>query len=400
MGPTDLFRFSGGALRGHRLRTGLSLLGVGIGVGSVILLTGLGEGARRYVMGEFASLGTNLLIIIPGKTETTGMTPIIGGVPHDLTLGDAEALRRIPQVRRVAPWSLGSASARHGERSREVNVIGATSEIKEVRQLRMLSGRFLPPGDPERGQRICVLGFKLQNELFLGRNAVGEVIRIGDYRFRVIGVLAARGLSVGYDVDELVYIPVANGLKMFNRPSLFRIFVEVRSHEEMETAKREAIAVLTERHDDEEDVTILTQDALLSTFGQILTTLTVALVGIAAVSLSVAGVGIMNVMLVSVSERTREIGLLKAVGAGRGQNLFAFLVEAALISTAGGLLGLGLGYLSGRVFMGIFPSFPVHTPAWAVAWAIGVSMGVGLVFGALPARRAARLDPVAALAGR
>lgn len=401
MSFTDLLRFSGGALRGHRLRTALSLLGVAIGVASVLVLTGLGEGARLYVTGEFSSLGTNLIIIIPGRTETTGAAPIMGGVPHDLTLDDAEALRReVPQLRRVAPLSLGTARARYGERSREVNVIGATAELKEVRQLRLRTGRFLPPGDPERGQRVCVIGVKLMRELFPGKSPLGEMIRLGDYRFQVIGVLAPRGVSIGFDIDEMVYIPVANGLRMFNRPGLFRILAQVNSHEEIDTAIRKAVAVLRERHDGEEDVTILTQDAVMDTFGQILTALTAALAGIAAISLSVAGVGIMNVMLVSVSERAGEIGLLKALGAGRGQILLTFLVEASILSLAGGLAGLAVGFTAAQVFVALYPSFPVHPPFWAAMAALSVSLVVGVVFGALPARRASRLDPVAALARR
>jgi putative ABC transport system permease protein len=401
MAVADLFRFSGTALRGHRLRTLLSLLGVAIGVGAVVILTGLGEGARRYVTGEFSSLGTNLLIIIPGRIETTGGAPIMGGVPHDLSLDDAEALRReVPLLRHVAPISLGSAPARHGDRSREVNVVGATAEVKEVRHLRIASGRFLPRGDPKRGQGVCVIGSKVRTELFPDGNSIGAVLRLGEYRFRVIGVLASRGVSIGFDVDELVYVPVANGLKMFNQPGLFRILAQVRSHQEIPEAKRQVIQVITERHDGEEDVTVLTQDAVISTFGQIFTALTAALAGIAAISLSVAGIGIMNVMLVSVSERTGEIGLLKALGAGRGQILFVFLVEATIIATAGGIAGLGVGLVAARVFMVFFPGFPVSPPPWAVLSAIGLSLVVGMLFGLLPARRAARLDPVAALARR
>jgi putative ABC transport system permease protein len=397
----DLFDFSAGALRGHRLRTGLSLLGVAIGVASVILLTSLGEGARIYVTGEFASLGSNLIIVIPGKIETTGAVPLMGGAPRDLTLDDAEAMaRQIRQIRRVAPLTMGEAPARYGSRQRDITVAGTTPDFKDVRILEMASGRYLPPGDPSRGARVCVLGHKLRDELFGGANPLGEWLRLGEERFRVIGVMAPRGTSLGMDLDEVAHVPVSRAMRMFNRTSLFRVLAEVGSFEEIESAKAATIDLLKERHEGFEDVTVLTQDSVMSTFSNILATLTAALGGIAAISLSVAGVGIMNVMLVSVSERVSEIGLLKALGATRRQILSVFLAEASILSMTGGLVGLGLGYAGGRLIIYMWPAFPAQPPVWAVAGALGVALFVGVTFGLLPARRASRLDPVAALAGR
>jgi putative ABC transport system permease protein len=395
----DLFRFSAGGLRGHRLRTFLSLLGVAIGVASVVMLTSLGQGAKLYVTGEFTSLGTNLLIVLPGKTETQGTTPFVTSAPHDLTVADAEALkRRIPQIRRVAPIALGTGPAAYGDRSRDVTVIGTTNEVMAIRQLQMGIGRFLPPGVTDAP--VAVLGAKVQTELFGSKNPLGEILRVGNYRFRVIGVIAPRGTSIGMNLDEVVEIPVDTAMRMFNRTTLFRVMAEVRNHQEIDAARKEAVQVLKERHGGEEDVTVLTQDAVLATFNQILNILTAALAGIAAISLSVAGIGIMNVMLVSVSERTREVGLLKALGVTAGQIVSVFLIEAAIISTAGGLLGLAAGWGAGRVLHHIYPDFPVQAPAWAVAAALLVSISVGLLFGSLPARRAARLDPVEALMRR
>lgn len=399
MRTIDLLRFAGGGLRGHRLRTSLSLLGVGIGVASVILLTSLGEGARRYITGEFASIGSNLLIIIPGKTETAGLAPLVSTAPHDLTIEDAEALLlRVPAIRKVAPLVVGTASVRAGERSRETTVVGSTREILEIRHLKMGSGRFLPPG--VRDAALCVLGARVQRELFPNENPLGKVVRIGDWRFRVIGVIAPRGTSIGMDMDEVVEIPVETGLRVFNRGSLFRVLAEVGSHEQIDRARTAAIEVLRERHDGEEDVTVLTQDSVLSTFNSILKVLTAALAGIAAISLGVAGLGIMNVMLVSVSERTREIGVLKALGATRGQVVAVFLVEAAILATVGGAIGLLGGFVSGQLVQQMYPDFPFQTPGWAVPAALGVSCSVGLIFGIMPASHAARLDPVAALMRR
>lgn len=395
MSTWDLLRYTLGALRGHRLRTWLSLSGVAIGVASVIMLTSLGEGARLYVTGEFSSLGSNLLIFIPGKTETVGATPFVSTAPHDLTVADAEALvRQVPEIRRAAPVAFGSARAQAGDLSRDVSVFGTTNELLEIRGLAMGTGRFLPAGETDAP--VCVLGAKVQHELFGNRNPLGKMVRLGDTRFRVIGVTAPKGTSVGMNLDEVVNIPVDSALRLFNRTGLFRVIAEVGSHADIDAARKRAIDLLAERHG-EEDVTVLTQDAVLSTFRKILGILTAALAGIAAVSLSVAGVGIMNVMLVSVSERTREIGLLKALGGTNGQILRVFLVEAALISTGGGLLGLAVGVGAGQIAQQIFPDFPVQPPLWAVAAALGVSVGVGLLFGGIPARNAARLDPVEAL---
>jgi putative ABC transport system permease protein len=397
----DLVRFASTALTRHRLRSVLSLLGVSIGVAAVVLLTALGEGARRYVTSQFEALGTNLVIVIPGKTETQGALPGIGGAPNDLTIDDALALkRRLPDVDRVVPVVVGPETLSRRERSRQVVVIGATHEFLAVRRLQLGQGSNLPELDPERATPVTVLGHKLAQELCPGESAVGKVVRIGDWRMRVIGVLAPGGTRVGLDTDELAIIPVGTGMKLFNRSSLFRILMDVSAHAEMESVQERAVAILTERHDDEEDVTILTQDSVLGSFSAILGALTIAVGGIAAISLTVAGIGIMNVMLVSVSERTSEVGLLKALGATHRQVLSVFLTEAILLSTTGGLAGLTVGLGIGSLVHAFYPQFDLTPPTWAVVAAIAVSVGSGALFGVLPARRATRLDPVEALAKR
>lgn len=399
MTPGDLLGFSLGAVAGHRLRTSLSLLGVAIGVGAVVVLTALTEGARTYVTGQFASLGTNLVIVVPGRAETTGI-PGVGGTPNDLTLDDAEAVARtVPSVRRVAPLAMGTESVSHDDRTRQVALIGTTPEYRLARRLELGLGEFLPDDAERRGTPVAVLGANLARELFDRRNPIGEVVRVGGWRMRVVGVLAPQGTKLGVDFDEIVLVPVVSAMRMLNRRSLFRILVEVNAHDDLDGARERIRRLLAERHG-EEDVTVITQDAVLSTFGSILNVLTLALVAIAAISLTVAGLGIMNVMLVSVSERTREIGLLRALGAGRGQILAAFLAEAVVLSTGGGLLGLALGWLLVRILVRIVPALPASPPGWAVGAALLVAVGVGVVFGLLPARRATRLDPVAALAGR
>ncbi|MFQ5514073.1 MAG: ABC transporter permease [Myxococcota bacterium] len=400
MRPEDLAGFAVTALLRHRVRTALSLVGVAIGVAAVVLLTGLGEGARGFVLDEFASLGSNLLVLIPGKNETTGAYPGVGGVPHDLTLADARALQRaLPQIRALAPLSMGNETVSHHDRHRQVMVLGSTPEFLEVRQLRVAYGSFLPPGDIERGSQVAVLGATVARELFGNEPAVGHVVRIGDWRTRVIGVLERKGTQIGLNLDDLVLVPVATGMRLFDRRSLFRILIKLRAHEEIASTCPRALEILRERHG-EEDVTCVTQESVISSLSSILRVLTLGLVGIAAISLSVAGIGIMNLMLVSVSERTHEIGLLKAVGASRRQVLAVFLAEAVFLASAGGLLGLAVGGLGTQLIAWLYPNFPVTVPAWALWAALATSFVVGALFGVLPARRATQLDPVDALSGR
>jgi putative ABC transport system permease protein len=391
-------RFAFGAVRGHALRSSLTLLGFAIGVAAVVLLTALGEGARGYVTDQFMSLGSNLIVVLPGRTETTGNAPIFGGTPRDLTIRDMQAVRQhVPRIRRIAPLAVGSAQAAYGDRRRESTIVGTTAEYSPMRRVGVTSGQFLPEIDPDREEPVAVLGQTVRRELFGDENPLGRSIRIGDFRYRVIGIIEPKGQALGMNLDEIVFVPVASALRIFNQTSLFRLLVEVGAHSEIEDVRREVLAILKQRHDNEEDVTVVTQDSVLGAFNRILAALTLSLAGIAAISLSVAGIGIMNVMLVSVSERTSEIGLLKAIGAPPREIERVFLVEAVLLALAGGAFGLILGYIGAAALGQAYPELPAEPPWWAVAGAVAVSFGAGIAFGVLPARRAARLDPVAAL---
>lgn len=378
------------------------LVAMAIGVAAVVTLTSLGEAARRYVSEEFTALGTHLLIVLPGRTETAGVGPsmFLGETPRDLTLGDAAALLRSAGVAKVAPLVIGTAVASAGSLEREVPVLGSTAELLELRRWRVGQGRFLPAGEIERASNVCVLGPKVRRELFGPRPALGEWMRIGDRRCRVVGVLATSGRSIGMDVEELVILPVATAQQMLDAPSLFRILVETRSRDALPQAQRDIVDILRDRHQGEEDVTVISQDAVLETFDRVLRSLTYTLAGVAGVSLAVAGILIMNVMLVAVSQRTPEIGLLKALGAPRRQILTSFLTEAALLSSLGALLGVGVGWAGSTAIGALYPALPVGAPWWAVAAALATALATGLLFGALPARRAARLDPVQALSRR
>lgn len=398
----DSLGFSLRSLAGQRLRTALMLTAMVIGVAAVVLLTGLGESARRFITDEFASLGTNLLIVIPGRSETTGGAPsmFIGQTPRDLTLEDALSLQRGADVRRIAPLIVGDAPVSWQDREREVAILGSTAELLPIRHWEMAQGHFLPRGDVRRANAVCVIGTKVRDELFDAHNALGEWVRIGDRRFRVIGVLASEGRSIGVDVEDLVIIPVASAQMVFNTSSLFRILVEGRSRDVLDRTRDFIIDTIRERHQGEEDITVITQDAVLATFDRIFRVLTLSVAGIAAISLAVAGILIMNVMLVSVAQRTTEIGLLKALGAAQRHIQTLFLFEAVVLSLLGAGLGIALGEAGSWIIMQLYPALHVQPPWWAVLSALGIALVTGLLFGVLPARRAAKLDPVQALARR
>ena len=398
----DAIRFSWQALSANTTRTFLMLLAMSIGVGSVVILTALGEGARNYVTAEFSSLGTNLVIVIPGKSETSGDNPmgLIGITERDLTIDDAIALKRHPKVNRIAPFNVGVAEVAWQSRKREVSVMGTNYEFQKIRQWKMAQGKFLPKIDMSRGSSVCVLGADLRNEIFGAHSAMGQWIRIGDRRFRVIGILDTEGQSMGINVGDSVYIPVASAQSLFNVPALFRIFVEVKTREAIPKVITFIKNTIKDRHQGVEDVTVITQDAILATFDRILSALTYSVAGIAAISLFVAGILIMNVMLVTVSQRTSEIGLLKSLGASSKAILNLILIEAILLSSLGALIGLIWGQLGCWGIRSAFPDLPAYPPAWATVASIMVALITGVLFSLLPAKKAAQLDPVVALSKR
>jgi putative ABC transport system permease protein len=399
MRKADVLRFARDAAAGYPLRTFLSVLAMAIGVAAVVVLTALGDGARRYVVSQFSALGSNLVIVLPGRSATGGFSPAnaLTTTPRDLSTDDAFALTRLPSVRRVAPLTAGNSEISANGRLREVVVAGTASSYTAIRSFKMASGSFLPDGDWNRAQPVAVIGSKIKEEIFGAKPAVGELIRLGDRRLRIIGVLKSVGQGLGMNTDEVVFVPVAVAQSLFNTHTLFRILIEARSRDEIEAVKREVAAVLKARHGNEEDVTVITQDAVLATFDRLLRALTAAVAGIAAISLAVAGILVMNVMLVAVTQRTGEIGLLKALGA-RGETIRqVFLAEAAMLSLVGALTGYGLGLFGAFVLRLMYPVFPAYPPDWAVVAALGTALSTGLLFGIMPARRAAQLDPVQAL---
>jgi putative ABC transport system permease protein len=398
MRDVDLMRLSWGALTGHRLRSGLTMLGIAIGVTSVILLTSLGEGIRVFIISEFTQFGTNLIAINPGKSETTGGNPIaMAGTIRKLTIDDVDALRRIPQAETVMPVAFGNARVEHGDRGRSVLVYGVTSDMPRVWNFTVRQGRFLPPGDPRHGTAIAALGSKLKWELFREANPLGERIRVGGRPFRVIGVMESKGQFLNFDLDDTIFLPVSEAMPLLNRDDLVEIDVVYRNAQETEQVVAGIKRVMRDRHDGEEDFTVTSQESMLETLDRIISVVTAAVGAIGGISLLVGAIGILTMMWISVNESTAEIGLLRALGAQRGQVLAYFLLQAALLATAGGGLGVGAGLGIIQVLHLFVPALPVSTPIEYIAAALLLSFAVGLLSGALPARRAARLDPIEAL---
>ena len=402
MRTPDLIRCARDAAIGSPLRTALLILAMAIGVAAVVMLTALGDGARRYVVNEFSSLGTNLVIVLPGRSETGGFNPgnAITSTPRDLTLDDAQSLLRARAVRRVAPLLIGTSEISAGGKLREIMIAGTTAQYIDIRTLKLAQGRFIADGDWRHGAAEAVIGARIRDELFGTEPALGQRVRLGDRRFRIVGVMAASGQGLGMNTDELVIVPVSLAQAMFNSNTLFRVLVEATRREALDEAKTQVTEIIKLRHEGEEDVTVITQDAVLATFDKLLGTLTLAVAGIAAISLAVAGILVMNVMLVSVTQRTAEIGLLKALGATDATLRTVFLTEAAMLSFTGALLGYLIGQAGAALLRQIYPIFPAYPPDWAVLAGLGTALVTGVLFGVLPARQAARLDPVQSLAKR
>lgn len=384
----------------YRTRSLLIVLAMALGVAAVVVLTALGDGARNYVIGQFSSLGTNLVIVLPGRSETSGgfVSAALGQTPRDLTLEDARFVGQLPQVRRLAPLNVGVAELSAGGRLREVTVLGSTANLLPIRHMDLAQGSFLAHGS-ERSAEI-VLGSALAQEFFPDGDALGQRVRLGDSRFRVSGVLAAQGESMGFNTDEIAIIPIDYAQELFNTSTLFRILVEARSRSAIEPAKAAIQHALKLRHDGEDDITVITQDAVLATFDRILRALTLGVAGIAAISLAVAGILVMNVMLVAVTQRTAEIGLLKAIGAPSADIRRLFFAEALWLSLAGAAIGFALGQLGSWGIRLAYPDLPAWPPLWASAAGVATALVTGILASLLPASRAASLDPVNALSGK
>ncbi|XXX72281.1 ABC transporter permease [Sorangium sp. So ce134] len=385
------------SLASNRLRTLLTMLGMIIGTAAVVAVLGIGEGARSSVEGRIRSLGANLLMVRPGSASASGVR---SGTVKTLTEADAEALKALEGVAAVAPERSGSAQLRYMASNLNASVTGITPAYLEVRSLAVASGIGFSELDEQQRARVVVLGANVARQLYPGASPLGTRLQINGSAFRVVGVLAEKGSGMG-SPDDGVFVPLSTHRSvLFGQDHLSTISLQLASEDRSDVVIAQLEQLLRLRHrlraDQPSDFEVRSQAEMLATMGQITGTFTTLLGSVAAVSLIVGGIGIMNIMLVSVRERTREIGVRMAVGARRKDILRQFLVEAVVVSLAGGVAGVGLGY-GAAVLLSRFGEWATIVPPYAVGLALGVSILIGITFGVGPARRAARLDPVEAL---
>ena len=397
MSLRDLLSLSFEALLAHRLRYALSALAVGIGVAAVVAMSSLGEGTRRFIQVQASTFGTSLIGVHAGKVSTMGVPGAMGGSARKLTLDDARALSRLPGVIAATPYVGGSAEVEFDRRGRRVLVMGVGGQMPRTWSMRVAAGRFLPDVEWDRSSAVVVLGPTLKRELFGDATAIGRQVRIGRARFRVIGIMEAKGRMLGFDLDDLAYIPVANALRLFNRPELGEVDLQAASISESERLADRARQLMIDRHGGEEDVTIVTQADAMKMIDAIMDVVTGAVTAIAAVSLLVGAIGILTVLWIVVQERVGEVGLVKALGGTDRQVLVWYLCEAGLTSGAGGAAGLAAGAGGAALLARVVPAIETYTSPVVAAIALAVAVGVGLLAGVVPAMRAARLDPVEAL---
>jgi putative ABC transport system permease protein len=392
----DLLRFTTRSIAAHRMRSFLTALGIGIGVTAVVLLTSIGEGVNRYVVEQFTQFGTTTLGIQPGKANTLGVSPGVINSVRPLSLADAEAVERVPYVLHSVPVVSGNASVEARGRERTVNVFAVGPEFDLAFKFTVQRGTFLPPDDLEQARPLAVLGAKVYSELYGATNALGDLIRVGGQRYRVIGIMEPKGQMLGFDLDDTVYIPTARGLELFDREGLFEIDVLYAEGAPVDEVVAGITRVLAARHG-AEDFTIVTQQQMLDVLGSVIDVLTLGVAALGGISLLVGGVGIFTIMTIAVRERTAEIGLLRAVGATRARIAQLFLGEAVLLSGFGGIAGLLVGIcIIALVAIGV-PSMPAQLSPLYIALAVLIALLIGLGAGVLPARHAAQLEPLDAL---
>jgi putative ABC transport system permease protein len=377
-------------------RSALTTLGVIIGVASVVLLISLAQGASRYVGNSFSGLGTNLVQAMPGHRETSG-GPGVSSTKNKLTLRDAEAVkRRVTAFESSSGIVQGAATLRYEGRARDVTVMGLEEPYLAMREFEIAQGRGITDEDVSLHRRGVILGQTIQRELFGNANPLGQKITLSGTEFRVIGMTKPRGSTFSIDFDDVAFIPVTSAMDLFEVDSLLAITGKTRNAAQVPLAKEQLTDALISLHG-EEDFTIFSPDDMLEVLDKITGAMTALLAAIASISLVVGGIGIMNIMLVSVVERTREIGVRRALGASKNEILLQFLLESVAVSLLGGIIGLLLGGGIAAAIRYAVPELPVQLSPTLVFVAVGFSATIGVLSGVIPAVRAARLDPVEAL---
>jgi putative ABC transport system permease protein len=388
----------------NKLRSSLTMLGIIIGIASVIAMIGIGEGAQRLAAEQFESLGPNVLFITAGTQSSRRHTT---NLPKTLVLDDAEAIaREVPSITSVAPQINATALVVYRNKSLSRGLVGATPSFLSVRSFDVARGRFLSDDDIKRDDRVVVLGSELAQKLFGNQNPIGQQIRIKNVSFLVIGVMQAKGSFLGNNQDDVAYLPLSTmASRIVGRTSpygieLTFIAASAKNESSIRAAQFQITNLLRLRHKItvEDDFNVQTQKDVLDIIGNITGGLTIMLGAIAGISLLVGGIGIMNIMLVSVTERTHEIGLRKAIGASQQDILIQFMIEAVILSAVGGLIGTLIGS-GGTLLIGLFSPLKATISPLAILISLSVSCGIGLFFGVFPARQAAKLDPIVALRG-
>ncbi|MDP8970163.1 MAG: ABC transporter permease [Actinomycetota bacterium] len=391
MSLLEALKVAATAIAANRLRSALTVLGVVIGVMSVVLLVAVGTGARNEVTAGVEDLGSNLLIVVPGSFEF-GQAPTLS----KFTLDDVERIGRELGGRAAVSGNLASGeTVRAGGRAAFASVLGVTADFDEVLNRPISRGEFLTESDVATGRRVAVLGASAADGLFADTDPIGKTVTVAGLRFRVVGEVERVGATLGVDRDGQVLVPITAAQRLFGTRRVDTIFVKAPEAGDLQAVTADVERVLGQRLD-AQDFSVLTQDEILGVAGRILSILTLVLAAIAGISLLVGGIGVSNIMLVSVQERTREIGLRKALGARTRDVTLQFLIEAVALCGVGGVLGIGLGYALAALAE-TFTPLPTAVTGWSVALAFGTSLVVGVTFGVLPARRAGRLDPVVAL---
>jgi len=396
------------SLGGNKMRTGLTMLGVIIGVAAVITMLAIGQGASQRITQSISAMGTNLLTVMPGNPRIRG-GPMGGGQPiTTLVMEDADAIRRNLRhtIKQVAPASRGSATVKMGNQNTQTSIVGTAPGYETVNNTGVSSGRFLSDDDVRGRLKVAVVGLTVVENLLGSRNAdpIGKDIEINRIRFRIVGVLLSKGSAAfGQDQDDMVVIPISTALRrVFNRTFLSNIYIEASSREAMDLATEQITSLLRRRHHlrppfpDNDDFAVRSQSALLEMSQSITGTMTALLAGVAVVSLIVGGIGIMNIMIVSVTERTREIGIRKAVGATERDIMAQFLTESFVVSVLGGFVGIALGIAGSKLVASVL-DWPAVVRPQAVLLSFAVAAAIGLFFGIYPARKAAKLHPIDAL---
>ncbi|MGR9072160.1 MAG: ABC transporter permease [Gammaproteobacteria bacterium] len=392
----DLARLSLRAVAANKLRSALTALGIIIGIASVVILTAIGEGIHRFVLGEFTQFGTNLIAITPGKSSVFGLSGATISNVRPLSLDDAASLKRLDNIVDVVPVVQGNARIEAETRQRRASVFGVSSAVPEVWKINVDIGSFLPEGEERNPRSFAVLGSKLRDELFRASNPLGRRIRIGADRYRVVGVMEKKGQMLGFDMDDSVYIPTAKAMEMFDRGSLMEIDLLYAANASADSVSKAIKRMLVARHG-QEDFTLITQNQMLETLDSVLNILTMAVGALGGISLLVGSVGILTIMSIAVSERISEIGLLRAIGAEKETVFYMFLAEALALSAAGGLGGIGFGVMVVQILSAAVPALPVHLVWEYLAASFAVSLLIGLVSGVVPAMKAAGLQPLEAL---